>query len=124
MPWIVSYLSTWLGLVLALAVTIPVMAMVSPLFILADTLGDNRGTLGLVFFLNFFGGIVWIWFGLRFSFPVVFRVAIEGWKGILGISYLVPAEVVKIIKDGLRALKNDLLFVFRFQNRTLKVAND
>jgi len=84
------------------------MILCSIPFVLGYFLGDYLGFTALGYIAYAFAAVMWLWFGFRFFFPVVFEIAIAGWKGILCIAYLTPQQAVEIVWSGWLTLRKDV----------------
>jgi hypothetical protein len=108
-----------LGLLLVgvqgLAFLLPLtLMMIAPVAV-----GEYLGLAALGYILAVPAGIVWIWCGLRFLLPVTFDIALKGWKGILGTSYLTPQQVMQIVIDGRRVLWKDVEDLFGLKAKAI-----
>ena len=108
MKWVVSYLSTWLGLCLIQLVgALVLLPVILLLFLGGAIFGEDKLPLLLVV-ISIAYSPIWLWFAFSFFFPIGWKIIMRGLKGIFAIEYLSPGEAKKIVMDGVVILRSDL----------------
>ena len=111
MKWIVSYLSTWLGMIMiqlvSAAVIAPVLIPVSFGFVI---FGHEGGGVFMWFAMVAYSS-VWFWYIFRFFVPVGYKVIIAGLRGVFAIEYVTPGDMRELVSRGVTDLRDDVLWI-------------
>ncbi len=99
MRWLENILATITGVIVVMAITVPVMifcllgmSWIMGLFSAGST--DMGRFLAFVTF-----GFLYIWFAVRFTLPAALKIQWIGLKGIFGIEYLSFRRMLNIIVE-------------------------
>jgi hypothetical protein len=104
--WLEGYIAVWIGMLLVMAVFLPVLVLlVAIMLLLQALLGDDVG-LGAA--ANVIGP-VWIWFAFRFFFPAMLQIIwIDGRHVLFALNRVTRQRMTGVVTTQLSVLRADL----------------
>jgi hypothetical protein len=108
--WLEGYIAVWIGMLLVMAVFLPVLVLLMAILLLLQALlGDNVG-LGAAAIVIV---PVWIWFCFRFFFPAMLQIIwIDGRYVLFALHRVTARRMTGVVKTQLSVLRSDLRRLF------------
>jgi hypothetical protein len=108
--WLEGYIAVWIGMLLVMAVFLPVLVLlVAIMLLLQALLGDDVG-LGAAAIVIV---PVWIWFCFRFFFPAMLQIIwIDGRYVLFALHRVTTRRMTGVVKTQLSVLRSDLRRLF------------
>jgi hypothetical protein len=104
--WLEGYFAVWIGMLLVMAVTVPVLVFVAAVVLLSQALLGEELGLGVA---SIAIAPVWIWFAFRFFFPTMLQIIwIDGRPALFALHRVTVRRMIGVVTAQLSVLRLDL----------------